>query len=110
VSNFTKATLLKTLYSKTPLLLAALLAAAMFLQARKKSLTWGEPSFISAGYSYLTTRQFVLNPSHPPLTQELIAFPLLFLDLHRHSGKPTDWLTKFQLVGRVGYSIFIYRS
>lgn len=89
---------MKTLYNKIPLYLALSLTAIMFLQvyggSRNESLTWDEPSFISAGYSYLTTRQFVLNPSHPPLTQELIALPLLFLDLHRPPGRPTDWLVK----------------
>lgn len=69
----------------------------MFLQAylgsRNESLTWDEPSYISAGYSYLTTGEFALNPSHPPLTQELIAFPLLFLDLNAPPGKLADWLS-----------------
>lgn len=72
------------------------LTLVMFLQvyggSRNESLTWDEPAFISSGYSYLTTRQFVLNPSHPPLTQELIASPLLLLDLHKPPGGPTDWL------------------
>jgi len=97
---------MKTLYSKIPLFLAASITAVMFLQvysgSRNESLTWDEPSFISAGYSYLTTRQFVLNPSHPPLTQELIAFPLLFLNVHRPPGKPTDWLVKVNPVAEYG--------
>jgi dolichyl-phosphate-mannose-protein mannosyltransferase len=86
---------MKTFQNKIPLFLALLLTAIMFVQvydgSRYESLTWDEPSYISAGYSYLTTREFKLNPSHPPLTQELIAFPLLFLDLHRPPGKPADW-------------------
>jgi len=40
-------------------------------------LTWDEPSFISAGYAYLTRGEFRFNPSHPPLLQVLEAAPLV---------------------------------
>jgi hypothetical protein len=68
-----------------PLALAAILAAAFFTQAfgasLRHSLTWDEPSFISAGYAYLTRGDFRFNPSHPPLLQALEAAPLLLMDL-----------------------------
>ena len=54
----------------------------VFAGSRHESLTWDEPSFISAGYTYLTLRDFSLNPSHPPLMQDLEAFPLLFMNLN----------------------------
>jgi len=56
-----------------------------FFGSLDKSLTWDEPSFISAGYSYLTWHDFQLNPSHPPLLQVIEAAPLLFMDLHAPS-------------------------
>lgn len=65
--------------------LALVLASLFFIQGllgnQHKSLTWDEPSYISAGYSYLKWNDFRLNPSHPPLMQDLAALPLLFMDL-----------------------------
>jgi len=99
----------KELLSRSPIFLVTTLTVVMFLQAyegsRNESLTWDEPSFISAGYSYLTTRQFVLNPSHPPLTQELIAFPLLLLDINRPHGKLTDWLVSINPAAEYGRAL-----
>ncbi len=46
-----------------------------------KSITGDEVAHIPAGYSYLVTREVVLNPMHPPLVKELCALPLLFLGL-----------------------------
>ena len=58
-----------------------------------QSLTWDEPSYIAGGYSYLTGSHFHLNPSHPPLLQNLAALPLLFLDIGvptKHPALSTD--------------------
>ena len=75
----------KDISSKIWLAFAFLLALIFFIQcfvgANRLSLTWDEPSFISAGYVYLTRSDFRLNPSHPPLMQELEALPLLSLHL-----------------------------
>jgi 4-amino-4-deoxy-L-arabinose transferase-like glycosyltransferase len=64
--------------------LAAALAAAFLAQVHfgslQKSLTWDEPVYIAAGYTYLEWGFFHLNPSHPPLLQYLAAFPLIFLE------------------------------
>jgi len=69
-----------------PLLVALALAVLFLAQAfgasLRHSLTWDEPSFISAGYAYLTRGDFRFNPSHPPLLQVLEAAPLLLMDLH----------------------------
>ncbi len=40
-----------------------------------------EIAHIPAGYSYLTTGDFRINPEHPPLIKSLSAVPLLFLGL-----------------------------
>ena len=63
------------------LALAFLFVVLAFSSSTRKSLTWDEPSYISAGYVYLTRGDFRFNPSHPPLMQDLVALPLLFQDL-----------------------------
>ena len=67
-----------------PLAAALALAVVFFAVAlsasRHSSLTWDEPSFLAAGYAYLTRGDFRFNPSHPPLAQDLVAAPLLALD------------------------------
>ena len=46
-------------------------------------VTTDEPTHLFAGYTYLTTRDFRLNPEHPPLLKELAALPLLLMnDVH----------------------------
>lgn len=64
--------------------LAAALAAVFLAQVHfgslQESLTWDEPVYIAAGYTYIKWGFFHLNPSHPPLLQYLAAFPLIFLD------------------------------
>ena len=68
-----------------PLAVAAFVAVVFFAQAfgasLRHSLTWDEPSFISAGYAYLTRGDFRFNPSHPPFLQVMEAAPLLLMDL-----------------------------
>ena len=70
---------------KWPLIIAIALALVFLTQGLfgnlKQSITWDETSYISAGYVYLKHSDFRLNPSHPPLMQELAALPLLFLNL-----------------------------
>lgn len=62
---------------------AAFLIFLMVLQAlfsmRVKSLTNDEVTHIPSGYSYLCTRDFRLNPEHPPLAKMLAAIPLLWI-------------------------------
>jgi hypothetical protein len=45
----------------------------------KLSATSDELPHLSAGYSYWTTRDFRINPEHPPLAKLIAAFPLLFI-------------------------------
>jgi 4-amino-4-deoxy-L-arabinose transferase-like glycosyltransferase len=70
--------------------IAAALIGAFLLQAllsmRNMSLTYDEPVYIAAGYSYWQTRDDRMNGEHPPLLKMLIALPLLSLGL----TVPTD--------------------
>ncbi len=59
--------------------LLALLGAIQFAAARNDSATFDEPIHMAAGYSYLLSRDFRLNPEHPPLAKQLFALPLLLL-------------------------------
>ncbi|MCP6719136.1 MAG: glycosyltransferase family 39 protein [Patescibacteria group bacterium] len=54
------------------------------------STTTDEQSHIPAGYSYLSQRDFRINPEHPPLIKDFAALPLLFLDLNFPSDS-TAW-------------------
>ncbi len=59
----------------------ALLAILVLLEVTssvQESQTIDEGVHLAAGYSYLKTGDFRLNPEHPPLLKELAAFPLLF--------------------------------
>ena len=67
------------------LLLAAALAMPLMMMTGK-SITSDENVHISAGLSYLKTRQITLNPMHPPLLKELCALPLLLMNV----GLPAD--------------------
>ncbi len=90
------------------LAVALLLSLVYFIQcltgAMRLSLTWDEPSFISAGYVYLTKGEFSLNPSHPPLMQELEALPLLSLDLNVPEY-PARWLSATNPVAGYGRAL-----
>lgn len=63
-----------------PALLAALLLQGL-LFIGESSQTSDEAAHLAAGYSYLTTGDFRLNPEHPPLIKEIAALPLLPLAL-----------------------------
>ena len=66
------------------------LAVAMMAQALSfgyhHSLTWDEPSYIAAGNAQLRRGDFSLNPSHPPLIQQLYALGLQVLDIPEPPG------------------------
>src|SRR5437867_2034681 len=65
--------------------LALVLLAVLLLQGLifigESSQTSDEAAHLAAGYSYLKTADFRLNPEHPPLIKELAALPLLPLEL-----------------------------
>src|SRR5262245_12656295 len=61
------------------LVFVALLLTVSITSLREKSGTFDELVHLPAGYSYLATGDFHLNPEHPPLVKVLSAIPLLFL-------------------------------
>ncbi len=56
-----------------------------------KSLTVDESVYIPAGYSYLKTADYRLNPEHPVFGKMVLALPLLFLNPELPLEKPT-WI------------------
>ncbi len=68
-----------------PALLLAAFAALAITSMARMSITGDEVAHLPAGYSYVTTGDFRLNPQHPPFIKALAALPLLALDL-----KPVD--------------------
>lgn len=75
-------------------IIAAFLLFTMFCLAffsmLGDSLTFDELAHIPAGYSYLTQKDYRLNPEHPPLIKDLSALPLLFLNLNFPKEDP-NW-------------------
>ncbi|MBI2639534.1 MAG: glycosyltransferase family 39 protein [Candidatus Sungbacteria bacterium] len=71
-----------SLADRLALLILAAMAGLMFFSARGESAIMDELAHIPAGYSYLTQKDYRLNPEHPPLLKDLAAFPALFLNLH----------------------------
>ncbi len=65
------------------LLVVVALAAG---SAWQESQTYDEGFHLSAGYRYVRTGRFTMNPEHPPFQNSWNAAPLLFLD----SPLPTD--------------------
>src|SRR3989344_5819341 len=97
-------------------LIAGVLLFIMFLLAlfsiQGDSFTFDETAHIGAGYSYLTQKDYRLNPEHPPLIKDLAAFPLLFLGLNFPKDDPAwrqteapPWWMQFDFA-----SVFLYKS
>ncbi len=80
----------------------------MFFSSLNDSATMDELAHIPSGYSYLTQRDYRLNPEHPPLIKDLSAIPLLFLNLNFPTNVPawTDYVNGQWDMGR----IFLYES
>jgi len=85
-----------------------LLLAAIPIQAVpslvRKSATFDEASHLSSAYEYLVTGVFRQHLDHPPLADQIAAFPLLFLKLQL----PTDEASQKSLI-RFG-NRFVYQN
>jgi len=83
------------LSNRTVNIAALLLLGIMFVTAvysmEEDSLTFDELAHIPAGYSYLAKQDYRLNPEHPPLSKDIPAIPLLFLNLNFPDNGQT-WL------------------
>jgi hypothetical protein len=61
-----------------------------WLALPRLSATTDEAVHLAAGYSYWQTRDFGLNPEHPPLAKLIGAFPLLFIH-PRFDTRGIEW-------------------
>ena len=75
--------------------LVALLAGGLVVYAAlavssmlTTSAVYDETAHLPAGYTYLTLRDFRMNPEHPPLVKELAALPLLLMDVRMRTALP----------------------
>ncbi len=74
--------------------LCALLAYLSIVQIRsamQESVTADEPVVLAAGYSYLTTGDFRMEPANPPVAKMLAAIPLLRFRISPLRDR-TSWL------------------
>ncbi len=70
-----------------------ILASSFFLMwgsSAKDAPTYDEPLYITSGFYYLRTGDFSLNPEHPPLVKDLVAFPLSFSSVNYPELVPMD--------------------
>jgi 4-amino-4-deoxy-L-arabinose transferase-like glycosyltransferase len=74
----------------------------MFLALPKLSATSDEVAHLPAGYTYWTTRDFRLNPEHPPLTKLIAALPLLAIKPNLDLRWP-EWKTSQQYIFGYGF-------
>ena len=72
-----------------------LLIVLFFVQGlffiRANSPTYDEAMHLAAGYSYLTTRDFRLEPQNPPLIKEFLALPLFLAFRLPFNPDPQHW-------------------
>ncbi len=99
------------LNKKTINIFAFLLLTLVFFLAlfsmKGDSLTMDEVAHLPAGYSYLTQKDYRLNPEHPPLLKDLAAFPLLFVKGIKFPSDIKDW--KEDVNGQWGFGYhFLY--
>ncbi len=89
-------------------LLLALMFGLMFFSAWNETAIMDELAHIPAGYSYLTQKDYRLNPEHPPLAKDIAAFPLLFANLNFPSNS-TYWQNDINGQWAFG-AVFLYES
>src|SRR5262245_12317470 len=78
----------------------------MFLALPKLSATTDEVAHLPAGYSYWITRDFRMNPEHPPLAKLIAALPLLVIKPHLDFNWP-EWRDAKEYI--LGYG-FLYMN
>jgi len=81
------------------------MAVIQVTAARQESQTYDEATHLAAGYSYLLTGDFHINPEHPPLGKILPALPLLSLHPDLPAENP-DWKGDQRMFG----AAFLYRN
>jgi 4-amino-4-deoxy-L-arabinose transferase-like glycosyltransferase len=78
----------------------------MFLALPKLSATTDEVAHLPAGYTYWVTRDFRMNPEHPPLVKLIAALPLLVIKPNLDLNWP-EWRDAKEYV--LGYG-FLYTN
>ncbi len=82
-----------------------------FFSSRIKSPTSDEPVHIFAATSYVTTRQIIVNPQHPPLLKELAGLSLALAGIRWHGAAGVllgnhpigwEWRAGNALIGSAG--------
>jgi hypothetical protein len=74
---------------------------------RANSQTVDEAMHLAAGYSYLTQKDFRLEPQNPPLMKQLLALPLFLIHSIPFNPDPQHWRERDgYLIGRD----FLYKS
>lgn len=89
--------------------LAAVFFAQGFLGSLTKSITWDEPIYISAGYTFLAWNGFQLNPTHPPLLQQLVAVPVFLMNVKVPAKDDPTWKQALNPKVEFGYQ-FLFES
>jgi len=97
---------------KLPIIFSIILVAIMIILAvislRQESAIMDEVAHIPAGYSYLTQRDYRLNPEHPPLLKDLSAVPLLWQNINFPS-QLKSWQSEVNSQWDFGFN-FLYNS
>jgi hypothetical protein len=94
-----------TLCAGLTLLLLFVVQGIFFIRAN--SQTYDEAMHIAAGYSYLTKRDFRIEPQNPPLMKELQALPIFLIHKLPFDPDPQQWRDgNGYLIGRD----FLYKS
>ncbi len=99
---------MKFLISFAACLMLGSMFILMFFSSWNDAATFDEVAHIPAGYSYLTQKEYRLNPEHPPLIKDLAAFPLLYLNLNFPTNVKA-WTTTVNGQWDMG-RIFLYES
>ena len=98
---------------KLPLILAIisiiLMVVLTTISQKQESATMDEVAHIPAGYSYLTQRDYRLNPEHPPLLKDLSAIPLLFIKNINFPKYLSSWTKEINSQWDFGFN-FLYKS
>lgn len=98
----------KNIVSIAAAIILCLMFVILFASAWNDSATMDELAHIPSGYSYLSQKDYRLNPEHPPLIKDLSALPLMFLGLKFPTNVTawTEYLNGQWDMGR----IFLYES
>ncbi|MEP6537129.1 MAG: phospholipid carrier-dependent glycosyltransferase [Bryobacteraceae bacterium] len=87
-------------------LLLAILGLTQLFSVLGENQSADEAVHLSAGYSYLKTGDFRINPEHPPLGKYINALPLLLLNPHLPTEDPSWADADEYLFGRA----FLYKN